>query len=577
MKRIIFLIFLISSVSRISGQVIALVGGNIIHPETQKITYESLILITGDRITYIGNKYTGKIPYNAQIINISGKWIIPGLIDGHVHFSQSGGLYTRPDVVTWDSLQDVLSYYKTYAADQQWLKDNRENIWRRYLANGITTVVDMGGPATQLAMRSHAQQTPTAPTILMAGPLISTYQPQGFPESDLPIIKARSEREARELVLQQLPHKPDFIKIWYVASRGESAESNFLIVKAAITAAHQHKLRVVVHATELKTARLAVEAGADILAHSVEDSLIPEDLLQKLQKKQIGYIPTLVVGKRYREIFSRRFQFTRDEILWGSPDIVASLLEIKKLETEVLPEKLKKLQNPEGAINENAIALANLKAVKEKNIRIALGTDAGNIGMLHGASYTHEAMAMRKAGLSAWEILKTATYDAARVFKKENEIGSVQKGKRADIVILNQNPLDSVAHLSDIFMVIKYGIPFLRDSLLHFSDTDIVNIQLNAYNAGNIDAFMHTYSRSVKVYTFPDELRFSSFESMKLHYEKFFKENPNLYCTIQKRIEQNRYIIDQEKVTGVSNSQILRASTIYELRNGKIQKVWFIR
>jgi imidazolonepropionase-like amidohydrolase len=577
MKRIIFLILLIISVGRISGQVIALVGGHIIHPETRKITYESLILITGDRITHIGNKYTSRIPPNARIINVSGKWLIPGLIEAHAHFFQSGGLYTRPDIITWDSLRESLSYYKTYAQDRQWLKENRENIWRRYLANGVTTVVDMGGPITQLSMRSQALQTPTAPTLLMAGPLISTYQPQGFPGPDLPIIKAHSESQARQLVLEQLPYKPDLIKIWYIASKGESAESNFPIVKAAITEAHRHNLPVAVHATELQTAKLAVEAGADILVHSIEDSLIPEDFLQTLQKKKIGYIPTLIVGKRYREVFSRRFRFTKEEILWGDPEIVASLLEIKKLEPNLLPEKLKKRLPLRDTIAENPIALANLKAVKEKNIRIALGTDAGNIGTLHGASYTHEAMAMRKAGLAPWEILKAATYDAARIFKKENEIGSIQKGKRADIVILNQNPLDSIGNLSDIFMAIKYGIPFFRDSLLRFSNTDIVNIQLNAYNANHIEAFMHTYSPDIKIYIFPDNLRFSSFQSMKLHYQKFFEENPNLYCAIQKRIEQNQYIIDQEKVTGLSNSQILRASAIYQVENGKIQKVWFVR
>ncbi|MDW8157870.1 MAG: amidohydrolase family protein [Bacteroidia bacterium] len=561
--------------NNLEGQIIALVGGNILHPETQKITYESLILITGDRITHIGSKYTTKIPPQAKIIDISGKWVIPGLIDGHVHFFQSGGLYTRPDIIHLDSIKEKLVTFKTYEQDQQWIQQNIEDIFRRYLACGITTVVDMGGPFWNFALRRKALQTPAAPTIITTGPLIATYQPAVFKGEDSPIIKVNSENEARNWVLKQLPHKPDFIKIWYITSE-ESAESNYSIVKAAIEAAHQHKLRVAVHATELKTAQLAVRAGADILVHSIDDTLIPYDFLQTLQRKKIGYIPTLLVHKRYREILSRQYNFTPDEILWGHPEIVASLLEIKKLPKDSLPWKMRRMAST-TRIGDNWNALVNLKNVIQQNVLVGLGTDAGNIGTLHGASYTNEALLFRKAGLTNWQILRAATYDAAKMFRKEHEIGSIQKGKRADIVVLNQNPLDSILHLGDIYMVIKYGIPFLRDSLITFSNVDIVNIQLNAYNARNIEAFMKTYSENIKLYNFPSEPRFSNYYAMKIHYEKFFENNPGLYCTIKNRIVQGNFIIDQEYVTGLSNGQTIKAVATYEVQKGKIQNVWFIR
>jgi predicted amidohydrolase YtcJ len=93
---------------------------------------------------------------------------MPGMIDAHIHFFQSGGLYTRPDGMN-------LSAVYPYEKDQQWIKNNLTGLMARYLACGITTVVDVGGPFSNYEVRKSVNANPKAPDAWVTGPLISTY------------------------------------------------------------------------------------------------------------------------------------------------------------------------------------------------------------------------------------------------------------------------------------------------------------------------------------------------------------------------------------------------------------------
>ena len=112
-----------------------------------------------------------------------------------------------------------------YEKDQQWIKDNMDGLMARYLACGITTVIDVGGPFSNYSIRSKINADPKAPDAWVTGPLISTYLPPNLDKKDPPIIKVNSPGEARELVRRQLPFKPDFIKIWYIVLNGQKAEA----------------------------------------------------------------------------------------------------------------------------------------------------------------------------------------------------------------------------------------------------------------------------------------------------------------------------------------------------------------
>lgn len=121
---------------------------NVVNVITQKIDVDQTVVIDHDRITAVGATKNIKLPANALIIDGTGKYAMPGMTDAHIHFFQSGGLYTRPDAM---NLNSVYSYEK----DQQWVKDNQVDLMARYLACGITTVIDVGGPMSNYAIRSQ--------------------------------------------------------------------------------------------------------------------------------------------------------------------------------------------------------------------------------------------------------------------------------------------------------------------------------------------------------------------------------------------------------------------------------------
>jgi imidazolonepropionase-like amidohydrolase len=113
--------------------------------------------------------------------------------------------------------------------------------------------------------------------------------------------------------------------------------------------------------------------------------------------------------------------------------------------------------------------LPNLKKLEDAGVTISAGTDAGNIGTIHGPALFREFQLMKEAGLTPMQILQCATANAAKLFGGETgvRVGKLENGCFADLVILNSNPLDDIAHASDIDTVIKNGVAYPADSILH--------------------------------------------------------------------------------------------------------------
>ena len=161
--------------------------------------------------------------------------------------------------------------------------------------------------------------------------------------------------------------------------------------------------------------------------------------------------------------------------------------------------------------------------------------------------------------------------------QRSHSHGEVKKGKHADLILLNNNPLDDINHLSDIAEVIKDGEIVDRQNLSERSPEELVQMQLNAYNLGNIESFLFPYSDSVKVYGFPNQLRYEGIDRMREGYQSFFEQTPDLHCELINRIVLGNTVIDQEEVTGLANGGVIKAIAIYKIWDGKIQKVYFDR
>jgi hypothetical protein len=214
------------------------------------------------------------------------------------------------------------------------------DVFARYLRSGITSVVDVGGPFWNFEVRKIANSTAKAPRVAVAGPLISSVNREKLDLGDPPIVKIDTPDQGREFVRKLAEQKPDLIKIWYIVDEDHPLDSFRPIVRATIEASHALKIRVAVHATELETARAAVEEGADVLVHSVTDTAVDDAFVKLLKERHTILCPTLVVFERYGRTFSHQLNLTPEEKAWGNPEVIASL-DVTKIPQDKLPDRIK--------------------------------------------------------------------------------------------------------------------------------------------------------------------------------------------------------------------------------------------
>jgi imidazolonepropionase-like amidohydrolase len=447
-----------------SGATVIL-NGTAIDPGTGKIMPNAAITIEGGHITAIKENSTDTPKKDDVVIDARGKFILPGYIDTHVHFFQSGGLFTRPDAVD-------LTNVRPYKDEIAMIKRNLPDTFARYLRSGITSVLDIGGPLWNFEMRKIANSTAKAPRVAAAGPLISSVSRPQLDLGDPPIVKIDTPEQGTQMVQKLAPQKPDYVKIWYIVNAENPVEKFRPVVHAVIAEAHRLKLRVAVHATELEAARASVEEGADLLVHSVTDKPVDDAFVKLLKEKGTILTPTLVVFERYGRTFANKLELTPEEKAWGNPEVIASL-DVTKLPADKIPERIKTaMANPQPVLDRIQqtydVALKNLKTLQDAGIPIATGTDAGNIGTIHGPAIFREFQLMKQAGLSPLQILQCTTANAAKTFGGDTgaKIGSLKPGNFADLVILKSNPLDDIKNASDIDSVMKNGVIYPADSIL---------------------------------------------------------------------------------------------------------------
>ena len=443
---------------------ISLVGGTVINPADGKVLPNATVVINGDKIERVAMGKQDAATLGKQISCV-GKFILPGYIDTHVHFFQSGDLFTRPDGPDFTGI-------RSYKDEVAWIKSHLDDVFARYIRSGITSVVDVGGPMWNFEVRKKANATAKAPRVAVAGPLISSVSRKELDLGDPPIVKIDTPDQAREFVRKLAEQKPDLVKIWYIVDKDHPVDAFRPIVRATIEESHSHKIRVAVHATELETARAAVEEGADVLVHSVIDKPVDDAFVKLLKDRHIILCPTLVVFERYGRTFSHQLNLTPEEQKWGNPEVIASL-DVTKIPPDKLPQRVKDgLADPKAALDRIKktydVALPNLKKLEDAGVTIAAGTDAGNIGTIHGPALFREFQLMKEAGLTPMQILQSTTANAAKLFGGETgaHIGRLENGCFADLVILNSNPLDDIAQASDIDTVIKSGVTYPVDSIL---------------------------------------------------------------------------------------------------------------
>ena len=440
-------------------------GATIIHPSKSgaaAVEPGATIVIAGDKIQIAGAGITLELPQGAKIIDGRGKYVIPGLVDSHVHFFQSGNLYTRPDAADFNAIVP-------YAQEMARNKARLDATFKVWLASGVTGVADVGGPFWNFEVRDRAVATAAAPRMVVAGPLISMIADPPLDLDDPPIIKISSPDEARALASRELARGADFIKVWFIHEDGDDLAAQEAIVKAAGDAAHAAGKRLAVHATELLVAKAALRAGADFLVHSVFDAPVDDEFMALLKQRNALYCPTLFVVEGYPLALSGQWQATPEEARLADPQILAGMDDLATIPADKIPERVAKLMAAKKPVDPPKIGMENLKRLQDAGITIVMGTDAGNIGTLHGPSIFREMRLMAESGLTPLEVLRSATFNAARTMGLEGRAGEVEAGMLADLVILDADPLADVGNLAKVYRTIKGGVVYepaeLMDSI----------------------------------------------------------------------------------------------------------------
>ncbi|HEY2805741.1 MAG TPA: amidohydrolase family protein [Gemmatimonadales bacterium] len=373
-------------------------------------------------------------------MDLHGTWIIPGLIDAHVHFSQTGWVDGRPDAL--DRRADF-PYDRTVAG----LEAHPERYFRTYLCAGVTAVFDVGGYAWTYGLKARAENDLEAPHVAAAGPLLSTVDHWiNLPDSRQ-IVYVPNDSAVQVQVRANLARGADAIKVWYVVRPSADTAALKAVVRAAALETHRLGARLIVHATGLWEAKDALRAGADVLVHGVMSEPVDSEFIRLADERHVIYTPTLTVGDGYRQVRARHFE----------PHYPVSCVDSTTLAharaTDTIPGG-----TPDATDRRLDIGVANLGLMRNvPGVTIAMGTDAGNPLTLHGPSVYWEMREMQRAGMSPMDVLVASTRNGARAMGRERDLGTLEAGKLADLVVLSADPVADIGNVASVRYVMRGG------------------------------------------------------------------------------------------------------------------------
>jgi imidazolonepropionase-like amidohydrolase len=395
------------------------------------------------------------VPFNIAITDARGMYVTPGLIDAHVHFSQTGWADGRPDAL---DVRATHPYEKVEAE----LKEHPQRFARSYICSGVTSVFDVGGYPWTLQLASRFEGDTLAPHVAAAGPLLSTLDHWLNLPAERQFIHLKDEASAKSGVGYLASQGAKAVKVWYIVRPNElPVEASAPAVRAAGDAAARAGLPLIVHATGLAEAKEALRAGAKVLVHSVEDQPVDQEFIDLAKKNGTILIPTLTVLdgylKMFRSVVDRKAPTVDDPNHCVDRATLANLAETATLDPALVPAaRMEAREQRSRRFNE--VTRANLKTLAAAGIPIATGTDAGNPLTLHGPAIYAEMEAMQASGMTPMQVIVSSTRVASRAMGMESRTGTLERGKDADLLILGADPSKDVANFRAIRYVVRAGV-----------------------------------------------------------------------------------------------------------------------
>ena len=388
----------------------AFVGARIIDGTGDAPVGDGVLVVRNGRIEAVGARGVVDIPPDAEQIDVAGRTIMPGLINVHGH--------VNPSPYTEESVEVQLALYARY---------------------GVTTVFSLGGDGPEgLAVRDR-QDTPDLDRarLFMAGPVVTG----DTPEEAVAVVNAVADSGF------------DIVKIRVDDNLGAAEKITPEVYQAVIETAHHRGLRLAAHLYYLEDAKGLLEAGADLVAHSVRDANVDDDLITLLRDSGVCYCPTLM-----REVstfvYETRPDFFDDPFFLRDADPA----DIETFSAPAFQERSRS-RSAQTYKAQLEVAKRNVKSLSDAGIPIAMGTDTGPTARFQGYFEHGELALMVEAGLTPMQAIVASASDAARCMEVDTDLGSLETGKWADFLVLGANPLDDIANTHTLETVYIAGNP----------------------------------------------------------------------------------------------------------------------
>jgi imidazolonepropionase-like amidohydrolase len=423
------------------GGVIVFEGARLITGDGATPIEDSAFVIQNGRITQVGRKGQVTVPAGATRIDLTGKTVMPGIVDAHGH---PGFL----DMVTGTM------------AKQNFTRENYIDHLQRYAYHGVAATISTGTDMGDLAYKLREETIPNAAIIRTVGRGIAYpgSGPADASRNDVPYAVTNAA-EARKAVQDLAPQKPDFVKIWVDDRNGTRTKLTPEMFTAAADEARKLGLRSIAHVFDLADAKLLVRAGVEGFMHSIRDQEVDDEFIQLAKEHDIWITPNLGGINRTSLLRDNGLPAWIDEPLAGETIPPAWLRERRQSY-----ENRKRAGTPPSTVG-RVFDIINTRKLHAAGVREVLGGDAaGDANRWVGIHSVVEFENMVAGGFTPMEMIVAATREPAKALRLD-QLGMVAPGKSADFVVLDANPLDDVRNVRKINRVYLRGLEVDRAGL----------------------------------------------------------------------------------------------------------------
>jgi imidazolonepropionase-like amidohydrolase len=389
------------------------------------------MIVDNGRIVWVGPAAQLKAPPSAQVVDLQGKYVMPGIIDLHVHLGATIGLDQNEKFFTPENVEKDLKTYASY---------------------GVTTVLSMGTDKDSIFKIRDQQRAgrPGETRIYTDGQGFVFKGGYGGLEGVNQGVATVAEVEPA--VAAQAAKHVDFIKLWMDDHLGTKKKMPYDIAQAIIEDAHRDHLRVVAHIFYLQDARQLVDYGVDGLAHSVRDKPVDQAFVADMKKHGTWQMAATLSREGSMFVYGETPSFANDPFFTRS--VSANVL--AQLKSPAYQAKVR--SDPDFAMYPGFLRTAqkNIKTLADAGVPYGFGTDSGPPGRFPGYFAHWEMELLVQAGLTPMQVITAATGSAAR-FLHATDLGTLEANKWADLVVLDKNPLDDIKNSRTIHAVYIAG------------------------------------------------------------------------------------------------------------------------